>query len=230
LHRRSDESSFILARQPSIIGETDLENAEIHTMKQLIVFLTVMSFSLSVASAQQATGNPQVILHTSRGDIRLELFPKEAPLSVENFLQYARDGFYNGTVFHRVISYFMIQGGGLEAVAGENGTNLVAKATREPIVNEADNGLKNDRGTIAMARTNDVDSATSQFFINVEKNGSLDHVSKDNSTTWGYAVFGRVIDGMDVVDDIRFVETGAQDAPLEPVIIDSVEITAAPSG
>jgi len=199
-------------------------------MKQLISFFAVLLFSLSAANAQQEAGNPQVTLHTNHGDIRLELFPKDAPVTVANFLQYARDGFYNGTVFHRVISYFMIQGGGLEVVEGENGPDLVAKPTRDPIVNEADNGLKNDRGTIAMARTNDVDSATSQFFINVEKNGSLDHASKENSRTWGYAVFGRVIDGMDVVDDIRFVETGEQDVPLEPVIIESVEINAEPSG
>jgi peptidyl-prolyl cis-trans isomerase B (cyclophilin B) len=183
-----------------------------------------MLFSVSAANAQQDTGNPQVTLHTSRGDIRLELYPNEAPVTVENFRQYARDGFYNGTVFHRVISYFMIQGGGMEVVENEEGWELVAKPTRDPIVNEADNGLKNLRGTVAMARTNDVNSATSQFFINVEINSSLDHVSKDDSRGWGYAVFGRVVDGMDVVDDIRFVETGPQDVPTEPVVIESVEI------
>ncbi|MGA9572769.1 MAG: peptidylprolyl isomerase [Lysobacterales bacterium] len=189
-----------------------------------------MLLGLSAANAQTEAVNPQVTLHTNHGDIRLELFPREAPISVENFLQYARDGFYDGTVFHRVISYFMIQGGGLEAVEDEDGMDLVAKQTRDPIVNEADNGLKNLRGTVAMARTNDVNSATSQFFINVEMNGSLDHVGTENSREWGYAVFGRVIDGMDVVDDIRFVETGPQDAPLEPVIIESVEILPAPPG
>ncbi|HEY5776292.1 MAG TPA: peptidylprolyl isomerase [Xanthomonadales bacterium] len=183
-----------------------------------------MLFSISAANAQQDTSNPQVTLHTSRGDIRLELYPNEAPKTVENFLQYARDGFYNGTVFHRVISYFMIQGGGMEVVEGEDGWELVGKTTRDPIVNEADNGLKNLRGTVAMARTNEVDSATSQFFINVEMNGSLDHTGKEDSRTWGYAVFGRVVDGMDVVDDIRFVETGPQDVPTEPVVIESVEI------
>jgi len=193
-------------------------------MKLLISFFAVMLFSISAANAQQDTGNPQVTLHTSRGDIRLELYPNEAPKTVENFLQYARDGFYNGTVFHRVISYFMIQGGGMEVVEGEDGWELVGKTTRDPIVNEADNGLKNLRGTVAMARTNEVDSATSQFFINVEMNGSLDHTGKEDSRTWGYAVFGRVVDGMDVVDDIRFVETGPQDVPTEPVVIESVEI------
>jgi len=199
-------------------------------MKKLFAFFAVLLFSISVAHAQQETDNPQVTLHTNHGDIRLELFPKEAPVTVANFLQYARDGFYNGTVFHRVISYFMIQGGGLELVEGEDGPDLVAKPTRDPIVNEADNGLKNLRGTVAMARTNDVNSATSQFFINVEMNGSLDHTGKENSRTWGYSVFGKVIDGMDVVDDIRFVDTDDMDNPLEPVIIESVEIDSDPSG
>lgn len=193
-------------------------------MKQLISLFSVMIFSLSAALAQQEASNPQVTLHTNHGDIRLELYAKEAPKSVENFLQYANEGFYNGTVFHRVISHFMIQGGGMAIAEGETGMDLQPKPTHDPIVNEADNGLKNERGTIAMARTNEVDSATSQFFINVEVNGSLDHVSKDDSRKWGYAVFGRVVDGMDVVDDIRFVKTGPQDVPVEPVIIESVEV------
>ena len=193
-------------------------------MKQLISFFAVMTLSLSVAVAQPVTGNPQVTIHTSKGDIRLELYPQEAPISVANFLQYANEGFYSGTVFHRVISHFMIQGGGMELVESEPEARLVAKTTRDPIKNEANNGLKNTRGTVAMARTNDVDSATSQFFINVELNGSLDHVSEADSRSWGYTVFGRVIDGMDVVDDIRFVETGARDVPVEPVVIESVEV------
>jgi cyclophilin family peptidyl-prolyl cis-trans isomerase len=176
-----------------------------------------MIFSSSVALAQSDAGNPQVTIKTSRGDIRVELYAKESPISVENFLQYANDGFYDGTIFHRVISHFMIQGGGMTA-------DMVRKPTRDPIVNEADNGLKNLRGTIAMARTSEVNSATSQFFINVEINGSLDHVSKENSRSWGYAVFGRVIDGMDVVDDIRFVKTDPRDVPLVPVFIKSVEV------
>jgi peptidyl-prolyl cis-trans isomerase B (cyclophilin B) len=193
-------------------------------MKQLLSFFAVMTLSLSVAMAQQSTDNPQVTLHTNKGDIRLELYPQEAPVSVANFLQYANDGFYDGTVFHRVISHFMIQGGGMTMVEDEDGMRLVPKPTREPIVNEADNGLKNERGTLAMARTNDVNSATSQFFINVELNGALDYTGKENSRSWGYAVFGRVVDGMDVVDDIRFVETGPRDVPVEPVIIESVEV------
>ena len=193
-------------------------------MKQLLSFVTLMSLSLSVAMAQQSVDNPQVTLHTNKGGIRLELYPQEAPVSVANFLQYANDGYYDGTIFHRIISHFMIQGGGMTLVEDEDGVRMTPKPTREPIVNEADNGLKNERGTVAMARTNEVDSATSQFFINVELNGSLDHTGKEDSRSWGYAVFGRVVDGMDVVDDIRFVETGPRDVPEEPVIIESVEV------
>jgi len=193
-------------------------------MKQLISFFAVLTLGLSIAMAQQGVDNPQVTLHTNQGDISLELYPADAPISVANFLQYANDGFYDGTVFHRVISHFMIQGGGMTLVEDEDGTRLLPKPNREPIVNEADNGLKNERGTVAMARTNDVNSATSQFFINVEINGSLDHKGTENSRDWGYAVFGRVVNGMDVVDDIRFVETGPQDVPVEPVIIESVEV------
>ena len=186
-------------------------------MKQLISFFAVLILSSSVALAQQSSINPEVTVHTGRGDIRIELYPNEAPISVANFLQYANDGFYEGTIFHRVISHFMVQGGGMTP-------DMERKVTRDPIVNEADNGLKNKRGTVAMARTNEVNSATSQFYINVEVNGALDHTGKESSRTWGYAVFGRVVEGMDVVDDIRFVETGARDIPKEPVIIESVEV------
>ncbi len=196
-------------------------------MKQLISFFAVMTLSLSAALAQQAVTNPQVTLHTSMGDIKLELYSQEAPESVANFLQYANDGYYDGTIFHRVISHFMIQGGGMTVVEEENGMRLLPKPTRDPIVNEANNGLKNERGTLAMARTNEVNSATSQFYINVELNGSLDFtsdVNPDDSRAWGYTVFGRVTDGMDVVDDIRFVETGERDVPNKPVIIESVEV------
>jgi len=155
-------------------------------MKQLIMktaSLTILLLlSLPVLQAQQeseqATANPRVMIHTSRGDITVELFPQQAPITVANFLQYVNDDYYNGTIFHRVISYFMIQGGGMTA-------DMQPKPTRDAIVNEADNGLKNERGTIAMARTNEVNSATSQFFINVEVNGALDHTSKENSRTWG---------------------------------------------
>lgn len=164
---------------------------------------------------------PTVILHTNHGAITVELFEDKAPESVKNFLQYARDGHYDGTLFHRVIPNFMIQGGGFD-------TDFNQKSTREPITNEADNGLENTRGTLAMARTNDPHSATSQFFINVTDNSFLNHRSTANGQTWGYAVFGQVVDGMDVVEEIRQVPTGRQsfhqDVPNEPVIIERVEI------
>ena len=186
-------------------------------MKQLIVLFAAFLLSMPVVHAQQDSANPQVTIHTNHGDIRLELYPQQAPISVENFLQYARDGYYDGTIFHRIIDHFMIQGGGMTI-------DMAPKQTRDPIINEADNGLKNVRGSVAMARTNDVNSATSQFYINVEINGALDHTGTKDSRSWGYAVFGNVIDGMDVVDDIRFVETDQRDVPLEAVIIESVEI------
>ena len=179
--------------------------------------LLFLSSGLAWAQDEAAEGNPKVTMHTSKGDIRIELYRDQAPVTVENFLQYARDGFYDGTIFHRVISHFMIQGGGFTA-DGER------KQTREPIENEADNGMKNLRGTVAMARTNDPHSATAQFFINVELNPNLDHKGTANSRDWGYAVFGHVIEGMEVVDDIRFVPTDNRDWPLEPVVIESVEI------
>jgi len=164
---------------------------------------------------------PELILHTNYGAITVELFEDKAPESVANFLQYARDGHYDNTLFHRVIPNFMVQGGGFDAEFNQ-------KATRDPIFNEADNGLANDRGTLAMARTNDPHSATSQFFINVTDNAFLNHRSKHSGQTWGYAVFGQVTDGMDVVDTIRQVPTGRQgphaDVPNEPVIIERVEI------
>lgn len=164
---------------------------------------------------------PKVILHTSKGPIEVELFKDQAPISVENFLQYARDGHYDGTIFHRVISGFMVQGGGFDV-------DFNQKPTRDPITNEADNGLSNKRGTLAMARTSAPNSATSQFFINVVDNTALDHRGQQSGRTWGYAVFGRVIEGMDVVDEIRFVETAAraphQDVPVEPIVIERVEV------
>jgi cyclophilin family peptidyl-prolyl cis-trans isomerase len=171
--------------------------------------------------ALRAEDNPTAILHTSLGDIHLELFAEEAPKSVENFLGYARSGFYDGTIFHRVISHFMIQGGGFTP-------DMVKKPTGEPIVNEANNGLSNKRGTVAMARTNHPHSATAQFFINVQDNINLDHTGESNSRAWGYAVFGRVTEGMDVVDKIRFVQTTRtgpySDVPVEPVIIERVAV------
>jgi peptidyl-prolyl cis-trans isomerase B (cyclophilin B) len=168
-----------------------------------------------------AAGNPTAVIHTSKGEIGLELFADQAPISVENFIAYARSGFYDGTIFHRVISDFMIQGGGFTA-------DMEKKATREPIVNEASNGLSNKRGTIAMARTNDPHSATAQFFINVQDNTNLDHTGQASSGSWGYAVFGRVTSGMEVVDEIRFVQTTQagpySDVPAEAVVIERIVI------
>lgn len=153
-----------------------------------------------------------VLVSTSTGDIKLELYEKEAPITVANFLSYASDGFYDGTVFHRVINNFMIQGGGFTA-------DMKQKPTKPPIKNEADNGLKNERGTIAMARTAAVDSATSQFFINHTDNAFLDNGVRD----FGYAVFGKVVEGMEVVDKIAAVRTKAGDVPVETVTIVSVK-------
>jgi peptidyl-prolyl cis-trans isomerase B (cyclophilin B) len=159
--------------------------------------------------------NPQVLLETSAGNITLELDQDKAPVSVENFLQYVEEGFYDGTVFHRVIDNFMVQGGGMTV-------DLQQKKTRGQIQNEADNGLKNVIGSIAMARTSDVHSATAQFFINVNNNDFLDHQDK-SVRGYGYAVFGQVVEGMDVVETIRKVKTGSkgmhQDVPIEPVTI-----------
>jgi len=149
-----------------------------------------------------------VMLETSLGTIELELDAEKAPISVENFLAYVDAGHYDGTIFHRVIPGFMIQGGGFD-------TSMKQKATRAPIKNEADNGLLNARGTVAMARTNDVNSATSQFFINVVDNGFLNHGGRD----FGYAVFAKVTAGMDVADKIAAVKRGAQDVPVEQVVI-----------
>ncbi len=160
---------------------------------------------------------PVVVMETTKGTITIELDRTKAPVTVANFLQYVDDGFYAGTIFHRVMPEFMIQGGGF--TPGMN-----RKPTRRPIKNEAKNGLKNKRGTIAMARTGDPHSATAQFFINVVDNAALDYPSRDG---WGYCVFGKVVDGMDVVDKIKSVETGTEgqykNVPKEDVIIKSVK-------
>jgi len=186
----------------------------------LLATITLLS-GLILAGPLSAQDNPQAVMHTSMGDIRLELYADKAPVSVENFINYAKSGFYDGTIFHRVIGSFMIQGGGFTP-------DMQKKPTGEPIQNEAGNGLSNLRGTIAMARTNDPHSATAQFFINVQNNTNLDYTGGTSSRTWGYAVFGRVISGMDVVDKIRFVSTETQgrfaNVPVEPVTIDSMEI------
>ncbi|WP_040852418.1 peptidylprolyl isomerase [Thiorhodospira sibirica] len=164
--------------------------------------------------------NPQVKLTTTQGVVVLELYPEKAPITVENFLNYANEGFYTGTVFHRVIPNFMVQGGGFSA-------DMQQKPTGETIRNEANNGLKNDTGTIAMARTPDPHSASSQFFINVADNDFLNFKS-ETSQGFGYAVFGRVIEGMDVVSRIVAVPTGRsgmhQDVPKDPIEITQVEV------
>ena len=177
----------------------------------LMISLLMTSPSISMA-AEQA---PRVRLETTMGNIVLELDREHAPATVDNFLAYANDGFYDGTIFHRVIGGFMIQGGGYTA-------DLSRKETRAPIKNEADNGLKNARGSIAMARTRDPHSASAQFFINVVDNAMLDYKAPD-ARGWGYAVFGRVAEGMDVVDKIRVQPTGVQggfrDVPKKTITI-----------
>ncbi|HDX5867027.1 TPA: peptidyl-prolyl cis-trans isomerase [Acinetobacter baumannii] len=163
---------------------------------------------------------PQVELNTNKGRIVLELNTEKAPKTAANFLEYVRDGFYDGVIFHRVIDGFMIQGGGFDE-------NFKEKATRDAIENEADNGLSNDVGTIAMARTQAPHSASAQFFINVKNNSFLNHTSK-TAQGWGYAVFGKVVEGMDVVEAIKGVRTGNRgyhaDVPLENVVIESAKI------
>ncbi len=163
-----------------------------------------------------------VTLHTNHGDITLELFENEAPETVRNFLGYVTSGFYDGTIFHRVIDGFMIQGGGFEP-------GMKQKTTGAPVRNEADNGVKNARGTIAMARTSDPHSATAQFFINVADNAFLDHRSPD-AQGWGYCVFGKVVEGMDAVDRIRAAATGSrgfhEDVPVEDIIIERASAAA----
>jgi cyclophilin family peptidyl-prolyl cis-trans isomerase len=163
----------------------------------------------------QPKENPMVVIKTSLGDIKAELYSDQAPLTVKNFLQYAEDGHYNGTIFHRVISNFMIQGGGFTP-------DMNQKPTRAPIKNEAANGLKNERGTLAMARTSVIDSATSQFFINVKDNDFLNH-SSPTPQGFGYCVFGKVVEGMDVVDKIKSVRTGNR-GPFQDVPVETVEI------
>ena len=165
---------------------------------------------------------PVVELDTNMGAIVIELNEEKAPKTVENFLNYVKSGHYDGTIFHRIIDGFMIQGGGMDAEMNE-------KATNAPIENEADNGLKNDKGTIAMARTQDPHSATSQFFINVKDNDFLNHSGK-NIQGWGYTVFGKVTSGMDVIDKMRGAPTGRfgmhADVPKEPVVINSATIVS----
>jgi cyclophilin family peptidyl-prolyl cis-trans isomerase len=187
-----------------------------------LLALVLLLFGTPATAAEDVPkekgGKPVVRLTTSVGDIRIELDPEKAPVSAKNFLGYVEDGFYDGTVFHRVIPGFMVQGGGFTA-------DMQQKGTRAPIKNEAGNGLRNERGTVAMARTNVVDSATAQFFINVVDNEFLNHTSPD-PRGFGYAVFGRVVEGMDVVDRIVQKPTATrgvhQNVPVEPIVIQKV--------
>lgn len=188
-------------------------------MKHFVAALLLLS---STAFAQ-APANPRVLLKTNQGDITLELDAARAPKSVANFVEYVKSGHYNGTIFHRVIDGFMVQGGGYT-------TELTSKGGLRPaVMNEADNGLKNLRGTVAMARTNDPHSATSQFFVNVVDNPALDHTSKADGRTWGYAVFGKVVAGMETVDKIKAMPTSMfsaefQNLPKPYVVVESATL------
>ncbi|MBV8031013.1 MAG: peptidyl-prolyl cis-trans isomerase [Betaproteobacteria bacterium] len=186
------------------------------TLKFFLKPLVVLSAAAAAPGALAA--DPQVDLKTSVGTIRVELYPAKAPKTVENFLQYVKDGHYNGTIFHRVIPGFMVQGGGMTP-------NMSQKPTLPPIPIESKNGLKNEVGTLAMARTSDPNSATSQFFINVNNNGFLDYPGQDGN---GYTVFGKVVDGMDVVNKIVGVPTGNQgmhqNVPRTPIVIESATV------
>lgn len=198
--------------------------------RNAIFLLGLMIAALSLSTAQAATlsttqgtdmsTNPHVLLKTNKGDITIELNAEKAPKTVENFINYVNSGFYNGTIFHRVINNFMVQGGGFEV-------GMAQKDTNAPVENEANNGLKNDRYTLAMARTNDPHSATAQFFINVADNDFLNHTNP-TPNGWGYAVFGKVIAGNEVVDAIKGVKTGSkgfhQDVPVDDVIIESATL------
>jgi len=190
-------------------------------MKLTNFWKPLVLLSAAAAAPGALAADPQVDLKTSAGTIRLELYPAKAPKTVENFLQYVKDGHYNGTIFHRVIPNFMIQGGGFDK-------NMKQKPTRAPIENEAKNGLKNDLGTIAMARTNAPHSASAQFFINVKDNDFLNAAAAQDG--WGYAVFGKVISGMDTVMKISKVATGNSgpfsDVPREPVVIETATLVS----
>ncbi len=195
-------------------------------MKHLLTALFTIIIGCSMQSSYSSTqhihttkGNKTMVkLHTSKGVIILQLDAEKAPVTVKNFLEYVNSGFYKGTIFHRVIGNFMIQGGGFEP-------GMIQKKTNAPIMNEAANGLKNDKYTVAMARTGDPNSATAQFFINVNDNDFLNYPGQDG---WGYCVFGKVVEGKEVVDAIRSVKTGNrsgfQDVPVEDVVITDAEV------
>lgn len=178
----------------------------------------VLSFSVAISFAQSAIAGPKVLFKTNQGNFVVELEPEKAPKTVENFISYVNSGFYTGTIFHRVINGFMVQGGGYTK-------DLKEKPTQAPIPIESRNGLQNLKYTIAMARTGDPNSATSQFFVNVRDNARLDYPSPDG---YGYTVFGKVISGMDVIDQIKFAPTtvvrGMSDVPVNPIIIESATL------
>ncbi|HWM93546.1 MAG TPA: peptidylprolyl isomerase [Thermoanaerobaculia bacterium] len=190
----------------------------------LAAVVTVLALGAASLSAQAppaaAKANPRVALETSKGKIVIEVYQDKAPKSAANFLQYVRSGFYDGVIFHRVIPDFMIQTGGFTP-------DMKQKATKGAIQNEADNGLRNERGTLAMARLGEPHSATAQFFINLKDNRALDHTGK-NQRGWGYAVFGKVVEGMDVVDAIATVRTATRDphgdVPVEPILINKASV------
>lgn len=189
----------------------------------VVASLLLIPFTVTAQAQHKETNTmslPRVKLQTNKGDIILELNPAKAPVTTENFLSYVKDGFYDGVIFHRVIKRFMIQGGGFEP-------GLKQKDTKAPIQNEANNGLANEKYTIAMARTSDPHSASAQFFINTNNNDFLNHTSP-SPQGWGYAVFGKVVEGQSVVDDIEGVRTGSrgfhQDVPVEDVIIEKATV------
>jgi peptidyl-prolyl cis-trans isomerase A (cyclophilin A)/peptidyl-prolyl cis-trans isomerase B (cyclophilin B) len=184
------------------------------------VFVAVVLFAVTELSF---AANPQVEIKTNQGSMLIELYPDKAPKTVENFLQYVKDGYFKGTIFHRVIPGFMIQGGGFTH-------DFTQKPTRAPVANEANNGLKNDKGTLAMARTSDPNSATAQFFINVADNDFLNHKAP-NPRGWGYCVFGKVLKGMETADRIVAIPTGAggpfpTDVPSQEVIIEDMHLVS----
>ncbi|MAF48419.1 MAG: peptidylprolyl isomerase [Rhodospirillales bacterium] len=190
-------------------------------MKVLVRFCLAMSMTVFLAANASAAGKPKVLFKTTKGDITIELLPEKAPKSVANFLQYVREGHYNGTIFHRVIASFVVQGGGFTK-------DYQRVPTRAPIPIEADNGLSNERGTIAMARTQNPNSATDQFFFNLKFNGFLNHRSK-TERGWGYTVFGRVVGGMNIVGRIARAPTGAggpfsKDVPKDMIVLEKAMI------
>jgi cyclophilin family peptidyl-prolyl cis-trans isomerase len=187
-----------------------------------LLALLALFAPISDAASAAGKGNPMVVLSTSMGDIKIELYPDKAPITTKNFLDYVKAGYYDGTIFHRVIPSFMIQGGGMTSDMQEK------KGARPPIKNESDNGLKNETGTVAMARTSVPDSATSQFFINVKDNAFLNREGAPDKV--GYAVFGKVVEGMDVVKKIEQAKTTSkgphQNVPVDAVVIKSAKVVA----